>query len=114
MFFVIVRGVEVVVHGVFPIVRGVLVIVHGVFVLVNAGRSKSFSPDKQTLKKLEARYGHGLIEIFGIAINALTANEARYLVGFRTADEIRNRLAKAKQEIDLRLRSKGIPSVFGS
>jgi hypothetical protein len=89
-------------------------IVHGVFVLVNAGRSKSFSPDKQTLKKLEARYGHGLIEIFGIAINALTANEARYLVGFRTADEIRNRLAKAKQEIDLRLRSKGIPSVFGS
>ena len=88
-------------------------IVHGVFVLVNAGRSKLFSPDKQTLKTLEARYGHELIEIFGISVNALTANEARYLVGFRTADDIRNRLAKAKQEIDLRLRSKGIPSVFG-
>lgn len=88
-------------------------IVHGVFVLMNAGRSKSLSPDKQTLKTLEARYGHELIEIFGIAVNALTANEARYLVGFRTADDIRNRLAKAKQEIDLRLRSKGIPSVFG-
>ena len=88
-------------------------IVHGVFVLVNAGRSKSFSADKRTLKTLEARYGHELIEIFGIAVNALTANEARYLVGFRTADEIRNRLAKAKQEIDLRLRSKGIPSIFG-
>jgi hypothetical protein len=88
-------------------------VVQGVFVLVNAGRSKSFSPDKRTLKILEARYGHELIEIFGIAVNALTANEARYLVGFRTADDIRNRLAKAKQEIDLRLRSKGIPSVFG-
>lgn len=87
--------------------------VHGVFVLVNAGRSKLFSPDKQTLKILEARYGHELINIFGIAAHALTANEARYLVGFRTVDEIRNRLAKAKQEIDLRLRSKGIPSVFG-
>lgn len=88
-------------------------VVHGVFVLVNAGRSKSFSPDKRTLKILEARYGHELIEIFGIAVNALTANKARYLVGFRTADEIRSRLAKAKQEIDLRLRSKGIPGIFG-
>ncbi len=89
-------------------------VVHGVFVLVNAGRSKSLSPDKRTIKLLEARYGHELIEIFGIATNALTANEARYLVGFRTADEIRNRLAKARQEIDLRLRSKGIPGIFGS
>jgi hypothetical protein len=87
-------------------------VVHGVFVLVNAGRSKSLSPDKRTIKIPEARYGHELIEIFGIAVNALIANEARYLVGFRTADAIRNRLAKAKQEIDLRLRSKGIPGVF--
>ena len=87
-------------------------VVHGIFVLVNAGRLKSFSPDKQTLKTLESRYGNELIDIFGIAVNALTANEARYLVGFRTATEIRNRLAKAKEEIDLRLRSKGIPSIF--
>jgi hypothetical protein len=88
-------------------------IVHGIFVLVNAGRLKSFSPDKKTLKTLEARYGHELNDIFGISVNALTANEARYLIGFRTVAEIRNRLAKAKQEIDLRLRSKGISSVFG-
>ena len=54
------------------------------------------------LKKLDTTHGHDLIEIFGIAVNALTSNEARYLVGFRTADDIRNRLAKAKQEIDLR------------
>ncbi len=82
-------------------------------VLVNAGRSKSLSPDKQTLKLLEERYGNELIEIFGIQASALTANEARYLVGFRSIDEIRNRLVKAKQEVDIRLRSKGIPSVFG-
>lgn len=88
-------------------------IVYGIFVLVNAGRLKPFSPDKQTLKTLGARYGHEFQNIFGIAINALTANEARYLVGFRTVDEIRNRLAKAKEEIDLRLRAKGIPSIFG-
>ena len=87
-------------------------IVAGIFVLVNAGRSKSFSPDKQTLKLLEERYANELIEIFGIQANALTSNEARYLVGFRSVDEIRNRLAKAKQEIDIRLRSKGIPSLF--
>lgn len=89
-------------------------IVEGIFVLVNAGRSKSFSPDKQTLKILEERYSNELIEIFGIKASALTANEARYLVGFRTADEIRNRLVKAKQEVDIRLRSKGIPSIFGT
>jgi hypothetical protein len=82
-------------------------IVDAIFVAVNAGRSKLFAPDKQTLKTIDARYGHELIEIFGIAVNALTANEAGYLVGFR------NRLAKAKQEIDLRLRSKGVPSYFG-
>jgi hypothetical protein len=88
-------------------------IVAGIFVLVNAGRLKSFLPDRQTLKLLEQRYANELIEIFGIKASALTANEARYLVGFRSADEIRNRLVKAKQEIDIRLRSKGIPGVFG-
>ena len=38
---------------------------------------------------------------------SLTANEASYLSGFRTADELRNRGAKAAEEIDLRLRAKG-------
>jgi hypothetical protein len=43
------------------------------------------------------------------SLTALTANEATYLIGFRSTDEIRNRLAKARQETDRRLRSKGIP-----
>lgn len=65
-------------------------------------------PEAKTIRLLEKRYGHEITEIFGINPAALTANEASYLVGFRTADEIRNRLAKARQETHLRLRSKGI------
>lgn len=83
-------------------------IVQDVFVLVNAGRKKSLHPDKMTLKKLETRYANEINEIFG---SALTANEAQYLVGFRTADEIRNRVVKAEQEIYLRLRSKGVSNL---
>jgi hypothetical protein len=44
---------------------------------------------------------------FGIDPGALTANEASYLSGFRTADALRNRAAKAAKENDLRLRAKG-------
>ena len=64
--------------------------------------------------RLKQRHANEIIEIFGIQVDALTANEAQYLVGFRTAYEIRNRLLKAKQEVDLRLRSKGIGGVFGA
>jgi len=34
----------------------------------------------------------GTCHIFGVAPSAITANEANYLIGFKTADEIRNRL----------------------
>ena len=64
-------------------------------------------PTKSVIRKLEERYGNEIREIFGIDPNALTANEASYLVGFKTADEIRNRLVKARKETRLRLRSKG-------
>lgn len=89
-------------------------IVQDVAVIVNAGRNKSLRPDAKTLKTLKQRYANEIIEIFGIHVDALTANEAQYLVGFRSADEIRNRLLKAQQEVDLRLRSKGIAGVFGA
>jgi hypothetical protein len=79
----------------------------------NAGRNKSLRPDRKTVKTLKERFANEIIEIFGIQVDALTANEAQYLVGFRSADEIRNRLSKAKEEVDLRLRSKGIEGVFG-
>jgi hypothetical protein len=50
---------------------------------------------------------HGQRPTFRIAPSTLTANDASYLSGFRTADELRNRAAKAAEEIDLRLRAKG-------
>lgn len=87
--------------------------VKDILVLVNAGRSKSIHPTRGQLKILRERYQHDIKDIFGIEVDALTANEAGYLVGFRSADEIRNRLAKAKEEINRRLGSKGIAGVFG-
>ena len=57
---------------------------------------------------IQERFGDEFTKIFGIEPHALTANEAQYLVGFKSLDEIRNRFAAAEQEIDRRLRSKGI------
>lgn len=80
----------------------------GSIVLVNAGRDKNFTPIKKHLKILEERFHDQIRQQFGIHIPALTANEANYLVGFRTFDEIRNRCVKAEKETHLRLLSKGI------
>ena len=83
-------------------------VVLGSIVLVNAGRDKNFTPIKKHLKILEERFHDQIRQQFGIHIPALTANEANYLVGFRTFDEIRNRCVKAEKETHLRLLSKGI------
>lgn len=79
----------------------------GTILLVNAGRSKEFRPANKHIQLLEERFGDEIKNIFGIHTRALTANEAGYLVGFRTVDEIRNRCAKAEKETRLRLLSKG-------
>jgi len=83
-------------------------VVHDVLVLVNAGRDKALVPNKKFVHLIKERFDDEFTEIFGIEPAALTANEAQYLVGFSTIDGIRNRLATARQEIDRRLRSKGI------
>ena len=83
-------------------------LVTAVVTLVNAGRNKTLRGEPRVIKKLQERYANEILNIFGIQPVALTANEAQYLVGFRTSDEIRNRLAKARKEINHRLRSKGI------
>lgn len=77
-------------------------------VLVNASRSGRLRAPQTTVRRLEEQFGHVIRETFSIAPEALTADEAQYLVGFRTAEEIRGRSASAKQKTDLRLRSKGI------
>jgi len=89
-------------------------LVSEIAVMVNAGRNKALSPDRKTLSILKERFVNEIIEIFGIDIDALTANEAQYLVGFRMSNEIRDRCLKAKKENDLRIRSKGIAGLFGS
>lgn len=77
-------------------------------VLVNASRSGKLAPAQKIVQRLEENFGHVIRETFRIEPPALTADEAYYLLGFRTAEEIRGRSAKAQQTTDLRLRSKGI------
>jgi hypothetical protein len=59
------------------------------------------------IRRLRERFPDAIHHTFGIDPDALSANEASYLSGFRTADELRNRAAKAAEEINLRLRAKG-------
>lgn len=82
--------------------------VTAVVTLVSAGRIKTLRGEPRVIKKLQKRKTNEILNIFGIQPVALTANEAQYLVSFRTPDEIRNRLAKARKEIYRRLHSKGI------
>jgi hypothetical protein len=81
--------------------------VAAVITLVNAGRIKPLKPEPLVTRRLRERFPDAIQHTFGIDPGALTANEASYLSGFRTADELRNRAAKAAEEIDLRLRAKG-------
>ncbi|MEN9475482.1 MAG: hypothetical protein RIS48_2204, partial [Pseudomonadota bacterium] len=83
-------------------------IIQDVVVLVNAGRNPALVPLPKNVQLLNRRFGNEIFNIFGIKPEALTANEAQYLVGFRSIDEIRNRLAAARQEIYRRLCAKGI------
>lgn len=59
------------------------------------------------IRRLRERFPDAIQHIFGIEPGVLTANEASYLSGFRTAHELRNRAIEAAKEIDLRLRAKG-------
>ena len=83
-------------------------VIKDVVVLVNAGRNPALVSKKNFVQLIKERFDDEFTEVFGIEPGALTANEAQYLAGFRSIDAIRNRLATAEQEIDRRLRSKGI------
>jgi hypoxanthine phosphoribosyltransferase len=83
-------------------------VVKDVVVLVNAGRNPALVPEQRYIRLIKERFNDEFTEVFGIAPDALTANEAKYLADFKSIDAIRNRLAKARQEIDRRLCSKGI------
>jgi hypothetical protein len=81
--------------------------VAAVITLVNAGRLKPLKPEALVIRHLRERFPDAIHHTFGIDPGALTANEARYISGFRTSDDLRNRAAKAAKENDLRLRAKG-------
>lgn len=87
--------------------------VAGVVVLVNASRSGRLTPAARVTAILERRHGDAIREIFQIDPAALTAEEAQYLIGFRTVDEIRNRSVTARQETDRRLRAKASDRLGG-
>lgn len=87
-------------------------IVQGVLVLVNAGRDTGLVPNPKFVQLIDERFGNEFTQLFGIKPSALTANEAQYLVGFQSFDTLRNRYFAAEQEIDRRLRSKGISRTF--
>jgi hypothetical protein len=57
---------------------------------------------------IEERFGDVIRDELGVEPHALTADEARYLSGFRNADALRNSLAKAASDRERRLSSKGI------
>lgn len=84
------------------------------YVLANAGRNPSLAPAAKDIRLIKERFSNDIIETFGIAPDALTANEARYCVGFRSADEIRDCLTKARQEKDRRLRAQGVSRPGGA
>jgi hypothetical protein len=63
--------------------------------------------------RLETRHGDAIREVFQIDPAALTAVQAQYLIGFHSANEIRNRSLAAKQATDRRLRAKGIDRMGG-
>jgi hypothetical protein len=88
---------------------GVLVgVAIDIVVLVNPARSRWLKSDRRLPALMEARPGDTIREVFRLDPAALTAEEAQYLIGFRSADEIRNRSLAAKQETDRRLRAKGV------
>src|SRR5690348_8254789 len=80
----------------------------GAVSLTNAARGGRVAAEPHVLRQLEARHGDVIREQFGIEPRALTAEEASYLAGFRSADEIRNRVASARQERGRRLRAEGV------
>ena len=83
-------------------------VVSGSVVLVNATRGGRMVADAKIVRTLEARHGDTIREQFGFGPASLTAEEAQYLVGFRTADELRNRVAAARQARFDRLGAKGV------
>ena len=80
----------------------------GLAVLANASRAGLLSPATTHVTLAERRFGNVLRNEIGVEPGALTGPEAGYLAGFKDADALRARIAKAKRERSERLRAKSI------
>lgn len=58
----------------------------------------------------EGRFGDEVRDELGLEPAALTASQAVYILGFRDADGFRASVAKARGELNQRLRQKGLRS----
>lgn len=85
-------------------------IVVGAVLIANCSRSGVVHGRKKDISLLEERkYGTQIKELFHIAnCQSLTYDEASYLVGFKTIDELRNRAVKAQNETERRIASKSL------
>lgn len=85
-------------------------VVAGVATLVNASQSGTITPRKNHVRQLEARFGEIIRSELAVEPSALTADEATYILNFRTADGLRDSISKARGDRERRLLSKGIGS----
>jgi hypothetical protein len=69
------------------------------------------APNPNLDKELDARLGKTIEQLFGIEPQSLTAEESKYLIGFKSTDELRAAVAKAGRERSTRLSAKGISEV---
>jgi hypothetical protein len=74
---------------------------------INSCKLKTGEYAAGAIRDLHDRFSNTIHHTFGIDPGAFTTTEACCLSGFRTADELRDRAAKAAKENDLRLRAKG-------
>lgn len=82
--------------------------VAGVVSLANASRSGQFAPRPHVVRELERRFGNDIRSEFQAEPAALTRDEADYLIGFRSADELRGRAATAREARAERTRRAGV------
>lgn len=80
----------------------------GTITLANASREGQFSPTRLQVRTIEGRYGDAVRQLFGIAPTGLTADEARYILGFRDADALRAAATKAGDERNRRFGEAGV------
>ena len=79
--------------------------VAGSVLMVNASRSALLCPDQRIVGLVSDRFGAVIEDELAIHPAALTRDEANYLVGFRSADELRKRAATARSTLDQRAAS---------